>query len=254
MNFFDYIRGWFIDATQWFVDAAMWCYFSTLPLDGLGDIFSDLSTWTARVAGYLYDASDWYDWVEEQLEVTLSWDYVRGRILSWLPGIEAAIIWFNNLGDTVLSFVEHPIQWLREKFESRVLPWAIDNIPLFGTLDSWYINFRTELELFFSNPTLYLRKSFEDDLLPWAINNVPLISTLYVIYSKYAGEFGMFLDDPILWLRSKFEDDILPWAKESIPFFSALAVLVDTITDLEFFADPLQWLYNKMDEWFERFW
>jgi len=34
--------------------------------------------------------------------------------------------------------------------------------------------------------------------------------------------------------------------------FSWIFEFRDSIT--EFFSDPLQWLYNKMDEWFERFW
>jgi len=40
--------------------------------------------------------------------------------------------------------------------------------------------------------------------------------------------------------------------QELLPFYNDFMELWEGIRD--FFIDPLQWLYDKMDEWFDRFW
>lgn len=45
---------------------------------------------------------------------------------------------------------------------------------------------------------------------------------------------------------------ISSWFTNFSPFWEGWLDWKDSVA--EFFTDPLQWLYNKMDEWFERFW
>jgi len=272
VNFFDHLRSWFIKAANVFLNLALDAYGWPVVGGWLGDGFAALVDFASECAYALWNASNWYEDTLELLQDILSWTTIKNLIRGFWPGIDAAIAFFNNLVGEALAFISDPIGWFRNKFENDILPWAIVNIPFFGTLYSWYTNFKSELELFFDNPGNYLRDKFEYNILPWAIEHIPFLSTLYVISTKYIGEFGIFLDDPLRWLRDKFENDILPWAKENVPFFSTLAVLVDYYSDtlisflqdpvtwLEentilgdvkvFFADPLEWLLGRFTDWF----
>ena len=276
MAFLDWIIEELTRAEGWFYDAYLtvrdwWPPFDLLkyPLYGLYGCFK----WLVEA---FWDFYEWLYWVGQQVEDILSWSNIRSLILSWLPDLEDAITFISSFMTEIELFFSNPINYLRTKFEYNILPWAIVNIPFFGTLYSWYTNFKSELEAFFSNPISYLRTKFEYNILPWAIGNIPFISMLYTFYLNYKGEFAVFIDDPIAWIRSKFENDILPWAKENIPFFSTLAVWVDWYGDQltefiqdpvgwlrdntilgeveTFLSDPLKWLYDRVEDFMDRYW
>uniref|UniRef100_A0A6M3M9V8 Uncharacterized protein n=1 Tax=viral metagenome TaxID=1070528 RepID=A0A6M3M9V8_9ZZZZ len=276
MNFFDELRSWFISAANIFLNLALDAYDWPIVGSWLGDGFAALVDFASDCAYALWKASNWYDDTIDLLSDILSWTTIKNLIRGFWPGIDDAIAFFNNLVGEAQAFVADPIKWLRDKFENDILPWAKENIPFIATLYTWYTNFRAELESFFDNPKGYLRDKFENDILPWAIVNIPFFGTLYSWYINYKVELQLFFDDPIKYLRDKFENDILPWAKENIPFITTLAIWVDYYSDtltsfledpvtwLEentilgdvkvFFSDPLKWLYDRVEDFMDRYW
>jgi len=57
------------------------------------------------------------------------------------------------------------------------------------------------------------------------------------------------------WWNSRLLDiDALidTWSKDLAPFWEGWQEIREEVTN--FFADPLQWAYDKLDEFFERFW
>ncbi len=105
MNFFDYIRDWFIWATQVLVAAALSAYDWPLVGSWLGNTFNNLSTFTAKVGGYLFDASNWYRDVSIKIGNYLSWDTIWSYIVSYIPNLEDIRDWFYGVTDNILSIV-----------------------------------------------------------------------------------------------------------------------------------------------------
>jgi len=232
MNFFDSIRSWFIWATNKLVGAAMDAYNSWLPLDWLGDALNALSTFTSRVAGYLFVASNWYEDTRVRLLELLSWSTIQGYIRNWLTGIEAAVSWFLNwwlrvgqridywwLGvwSTVQDWIDAATQGLDElkaawgNFWSTTLPDILGQLELLRAnwRQFWTVTFPTLVD--FTRLEIWWNGKVED------------------IQRLIRGAMADF-DDLFTWWADFKEDVVL------------------------FFTDPWAWLYNKFDDFFERFW
>ena len=110
------------------------------------------------------------------------------------------------------------------------------------------------MELFFQDPVNYLRDKWTTFVLPWVIENVPFFSTLYHWFLDFRSEIELFFQDPIKYLFEIKDVDglIHSMLMEWLPFYDTLCEIWQDIRD--FFADPLGWVYNKLDEFFERFW
>lgn len=228
MNFFDHIREWFIKATQWLVDAAMWCYNSALPLDGLGDIFNDLSDWTSRVAGYLFDASDWYDDVMDELEDILSWTTIRSKIRTWLDGIEDLVDWWENWWTNIKGKVD---DWWEDTLDD-VKGWIAAAVEgLASLLAAW--------------------DTFWNDLWPTLTSLVDTIKAAWDAFIK--DTLPNLLDLTFLteWWNDRVKDvqDLIDTGfKLRDDFWKGWQDIRDTV--LEFFDDPLEWLWARFTDWF----
>lgn len=86
-------------------------------------------------------------------------------------------------------------------------------------------------------------------------NFVDKIPTIDEIIAWFRNWWGEVLAKIIAWWREQLPDiqslinsTLLSW----FPFYDEFVSIYSTIR--EFFADPLQWLYDRMEEFFERFW
>jgi len=228
LNFFDSIRSWFIWATNVLVGAALDCYSSFLPLDWLGDALGDLSDFTSMVAGYLWDASNWYEDAVDLIREILTWQTIRGFIRSWLDGIETAIAWFSDwwfeVGQRIDSWwadtwstVQDAIDLATRGLEDLEAEW--DNF--------WEVTFPDILD------DIAGLKSEWDSF--WTVTFPTLVSFswLGIWWSSRVQEVQNLIDSAFT-------------IRESL--WTGWQDMRDQVID--FFTDPLEWLWGRFTDWF----
>lgn len=236
MNFFSYIRSWFQWATQVFVDAALGCYGLSWPLETfgnfLGDVFNSLSDFTAQVAGYLWEASNWLEDTVDLLREILNWDAIKSYIRSWLYGIESAIAWFFDWWYQVGQRIE---TWW-SGVQTLVQDWISVATQGFDELKAAWGNFWNEtLPDIFSQFEI-LRANWSQF---WSITFPTLVSFTWLT----------------TWWNSRVQDvqDLIESAftlRESL--WEGWQELKDQV--IELFADPEEWLLDKIEQMLARFW
>jgi len=232
VNFFDYIRSWFIWATNVLVRAAIDCYQSPLLPDFLGDAFSDLSDWTSEVAGWLWDAGNWYDYVEDWLAEILPWLDIKQAIRSWLYGIENLVSWWSNWWDNILGRIE---SW-----------WTGTSLTVQGWISVAVQPF---------NAVLTAWTNFWNNLWP-ALGQ--LVDSINSSWDNFWTNIYPTLVD-FTWLTSWWNSRVTEVSqlinsaftlRESL--WSGWQELRDQV--VEFFTDPWGWLYDRLDDFIERMW
>lgn len=216
----------------WFGEAAIWCWDHTLPLDWLGECFYEIHWYTLNLIRWFWDFDEWLFWAVLEIEEILNWSSIRSLIRNWLPDLEDLHDWWYNwttwVGqqieswwNTTVTTVQGWITAATEGFAELRAAW--DDFWQI-TWPSWTANFNT------------LKAAWDD----FWVNIFPtLVSFTWL---------GTWWDTRVLEVQRLIEDTIKVW----FPFYESLARLWG---DIElFFTDPLEWLYVKMDEWFERFW
>jgi len=232
MNFFDYIRDWFIWATQTLVWWAIWLSKQIWPLDQLYYAFKELSDFTSRVAGYLYDASNWYDWVADRVADILSWSTIWSYIKAYIPNWDKIGQWFSGWTTTVIDLVTHAGSVIRTTIEGWI---AIAKQFLQEQINS-------------VNTLLGNLQTTWDDF--WTMTWPQWMSS----FNTLSAAWGTFWTQtfPTLATWSGAGSLITSALKEWFPFYDSLVSLWDGIA--EFFADPEDWLYKAVDRIIERFW
>ncbi|NVM22278.1 MAG: hypothetical protein HWN68_10925 [Desulfobacterales bacterium] len=202
------------------------------PFDAVADFFYDIYEAFWDLLDPLQELNVWLENAADELEDILSWSNIRSLIRGWLDGIEDALewwySWWSNVfavvegwWDTVIPTIQGWIAIATEGFDELVEAWDTFWHELWPELVDRLENLRGSWN-FFVTQVLNTLVSF-DWLETWW--NSRLVDITELINSKLT---------------------------EWLPFYDDLVSLWEGIK--EFFSDPLQWLYNKMDEWFERFW
>lgn len=232
MNFFDYIRDWFIYATQVFVDLALESYSSWYIPDVMGDLFNYLSDFTSEVAGYLYDASDWYDEVVDKLSDILSWSTIWDYILDYVPNLIEIRDWFYDKANHILDLID---AWWGT-VTSTVQDWIDVAVEAFQSqlddLNSWVTTiqeFIDEIELDFPDVSA---------ILSWFSN----------WWENILSELELWWNDKLLDIQDLIDSAFI--ARDDL--WSGWQDWKAQVA--EFFIDPWEWLYNRFDDFFERFW
>lgn len=232
MNFFDSMRSWFIFVTGVLVRAALDAYNHWLPLGWLGDALRYLSDFTAAIAGYLYDASWWYEGTTTAIGQILSWETLKNLIQSWLAGIEDAISWIQDWWGWVGQRIDY---WWQSELQT-VRDWIAAATQGFDQLKAAWDNFtRVTLRDIFDQFEL-LRANWNQF---WAVTFPSLVSFTWLS----------------TWWNSRLQDvqsliDSAFTIREDI--WTGWQELRDQVVD--FFADPWAWLYERLDDFIERFW
>ena len=223
----------------------------------------DIFTWHIYVGDTIESAIDWViDWFNTLAE----WAAMVG---AWWEDFRQEVVdGFNIFREKIALFLDDPISYLINVFADYILPWAEVHVPFIATLYHWFSTFKAEIELFFEGPVEYLKTKFNDDILPWAQEHIPFIATLYHWFTDFRAQLELFFESPVDYLKTVFADYILPWAQQTIPFIATLFFwytefgekIVNFFTTefwddvVKFFNDPVEWVYDRLDEFFERFW
>lgn len=195
------------------------------PLYGIYGRFRWLAEWFT-------DFRDWLDWASDWIDEILSWSNIRSMIRSWLYGIENALDWFlswttwvgqyitdwwSGILPYILTYIDNAVEGLTDLIAAWDYFWTV-------TFPSW----TSKLD--------DLRASWSNF---WTITFPTLVNFTWL---------------GIWWNSRLLEIDALisSWLTSFTPFWEGWQEIRTEVTD--FFADPLQWMYSKLDEFFERFW
>ncbi len=219
------VSDFFYDAYSEVKDWIFPFYYLKYPLLGLYTTFHWLSE-------SFYDFYQWLDWAADRIDEILSWSNIRSLIGSWLYRIEDAVDWFlswtywvrQEISDWwtgilpyILTYVDNAVEGFTDLIEAWDTFWTIT----FPTWTTELLRVGSELSAFFAF-TLPTLVSFTW-LTTWWNSKLTEIDTL-----------------------------INSWFLTFTPFWEGWLDWKGQVT--EFFSDPYQWIYDRLDEFFERFW
>lgn len=185
---------------------------------------------TGKVGQYclyykFYELSWWANNVIESLKGILSWETIKKLILSWLPDLTGLFEWFSDWWWAILNKVQ---DWWAS-VTTTVKSWiAIAVEGLSSLLVAWN-NFWTITWPAWTSSFNTLATAWNNF---WTLTFPTLVNVSWA-WNWWKGRFtevGLFVD-------SQF--------KERFPFYNELVI---------FFDDPLQYVYDRLEGWFERFW
>jgi len=226
------IISWLKDIEDYFYDAYLEVWDWVYPFWLLGYPLLYISRGFGWLAYYFGEFRLWLYWAQDEIEDILSWSNIRSLIRGWLDGIEYLVDWFSDWWDNVTDVVG---DWW-EAVQVTVKGWikvAVQGLDdLIEAWDTfWNITWTAFLAQFDT-----LRDSWDNF---WTVTFPTLVSFawLQTWWNSRLAEVNDLIDSKLAAV---------------LPFYDDLVSLWDSIK--EFFADPLQWAYDQLDEWFERFW
>lgn len=200
-------------------------YFISYPFYSLGSVFASLYTYF----GYF---NNWVDYVASKVTQILTITQITSYFQGWINYATTAYYWVRNAPSNVLVFTN--TWWSTTQY--TVLAW-IDDVR------QW-----TSVQIY--NLTIQLTN------LQVAVNSLlTQLPTLNEVIAWFSDWWAKILSPLTSWWNERLLDInalLNSRMKEWFPFYDDLAGLWNDIK--LFFTDPLQWLYDRLDEFFERFW
>lgn len=187
----------------------------------------------------------------DAIESAIDWiiDLINGiienvqAIVAWLDEFRQEVVdLFTIITEEIAAFFEDPGGYLKDIFETVILPWAEEHIPWIITVVDWVTNFAGELELFFADPGGYIKEWFEVSVLPWLEENVPWVITILEWVTNFKEELELFFSDPTSYIRDKLETS--EWGDLFTTWEDFRYAIV------EFFQNPFDWLLDRFTDWF----
>lgn len=229
---FNWLRELFLEAYRACAEIALDIYQSPVLPDFLGDFFVWLEYIFADVATAFYNIHQ--DWIEiiDALNSFLNWGQIVQHILSWIPNLEEIRDWFYNWWQNVTTAI---IQWWHEA-QIDVLNWIEEAVSgfqdLVDNLSNWLSVLQTEWD------------NFKE--------TIPNLTEIINWFQDWANSVWSIIlnwwDDTISEVQELINSTLVEWS----PFWEGWLEWKQEI--INFFEDPLQWIYSKLDEFFERFW
>lgn len=215
------ISQWFYDAYQEVKDWVWPFYLLKYPLYAIYGRFMWLSE-------EFYDFSEWLEWAADLLGSVFSWTTIKSLIRSWLPGLEAAIDWF-------LSWTTWVGQYITDWW-SGILPYILTYVDnAVGGL----VDLATIWDNFWTVTWPQWMSLFDE-----------LVSSWDDFWTNIFPDLVSFTWLTTWWNGKLLEIDTLinSWFLAFAPFWSGWQEIRDNV--LEFFADPLEWLWTRFTDWF----
>ena len=232
MSFMNRIVSRLRDVSDWFYEVFLEVRGWVWPFYLIADFFYELSYLFYYLANYFSDFGDWVDDIADQVADILSWSNIRSLIRSWLPDIEDLVDWWDRWWKWVGEEID---DWWRDK-KHDVWGWIEE-------AEDWLKGLIGSVET-----ALNTLKAAWDDFK----GKIPSIDNIIAWFGNW---WALILAQIITWgalTATQIDTLIDSWFKSYEPFWAGWQDWRDKV--IEFFTDPLQWLYNRMDEWFERFW
>ena len=232
MWFINSIVSWLSSARDYFCDAYLevrtWVYpfyYLSTPLYYLYNAFYYL-------AYYFSSFNDWIDWAATQLANIFSWETIKSLIKGWLPQLESAVDWFLN---RLSWFTTQVTNWWNST-KTTVQGWISSAISGIRTLvdqtNTWLAN---------------LQEAWDS----WA-SQLPNWNEVWGWFGNWWGNTLVNLGN---WWTQRLTEvtSLLNTAfLEREPFWAGWQDVRDQV--VEFITAPLQWFYDRLDDFFERFW
>ena len=219
------ISDWFLSAYQEVSDWIWPFYFLQYPFYGLYRIFKDLLT---PIATFWLWAED----IATKVVSVFTSDGILGLIQWWFPDLGSVIEWFigrwnwfiSAVGDwwdetkeTVLGWIDIVKQWFLELIDAV----AKDLAQLWAKLQWFFDNLMTL-----------------DEIIQWWKDWLGRVAAALIRWG-----FITVLDVGSLIISAFLERE---------DFWAGWQDMRGMVTD--FFADPVDFIFNKIDEFFERYW
>jgi len=228
MTFLNRIISWIFDIALFFLDLShevrdwgSWAYWAADFLVDIADAFAHLGV-------YFGDFNDWVEYAADVIGDILSWSSIRSLIRSWLYGIESALDWFQSWTTWVGQYIT---DWW-----AGILPYVLsyvdDAVEGLDSLIAAWGNFWT---VTFPQWTSKLDNLIADWDNFWTMTFPTLVSFTWLTtwWTSTIGEVQGLIDSAFT-LRDSL------WA--------GWQEMRDQV--IEFFADPLEWLWERFTDWF----
>ncbi len=228
MRFMDWIIDLLYDTCLFFYDARQevedWVwpfYLLALPFDGLYDAFYYL-------AKAFEDFDEWVDDIADRIRDLLDFGDIWSYFRDWFTWAEDAWNWVRNAWDRVTNIVD---DW-----------WLVTSSTVGGWIAAATEGFDDLVEAW---------DTFWHITWPELLGNVHTLSETWdnfwtVIFPDLVSFtwLGIWWDARLLDMQSLIES----WAVTLSPFWEGWQDVRDNV--LEFFNDPLEWLWVRFTDWF----
>ena len=228
MPFMQKIIEFLGNIVTWLAEAAIWAWDSVLPLNWLGEIFYYLHWEVLNIISRMWDFDSWLWHLAVVVEDILSWDTIQDLLLDWLPHLEHMHDWWYNW--TV--WVGQQIDSWWASIQLTVQGWIAAAVSVYETMLAEWTDF---WDLTFPAWTARLDevKAAWDNF--WAV----IFPTL-VDFAWLGTWWDARVADISALIDSAFVMRVSLWA--------GWQDIRDSV--LEFFADPLEWLWTRFTDWF----
>jgi len=232
MAFMQWIINRLVDISEFFYDLMLevWDW----PVFGypVGLLFYSIHSIFANLAWDFVDFDDWLEWALDEIRDILSWGNIQSLIRGWLDGIEDLINWFADWW-----------YWIRQEVDQW---WSAVSVTVLGLIDI-AVQGLSDLREAWDNFWNVLLPAINSQLQLFTANWVNFWVNIFPTLVSFTW-LETWWNDRLLEVDSLIDSTLRDW----FPFYDDLVGLWDDIK--AFFTDPLQWAYDKLDEWFERFW
>jgi hypothetical protein len=179
---------------------------------------SDVGTWANNVA---YQIQGFLNWGDIAASIRNTWYGLDDVIAWWWDQVNWFIMRANNWWLSVKVHVQYWIDLAQDEV-----------LVITDQLQAWFTQLQADVQhLLDQVPTL-------DEIINW-------FTFRYADMLDWFRGIGGLVTQEIMELVNQM---LIMW----LPFYNDFVSLWNDIQ--LFFADPLEWLYIKMDEWFDRFW
>jgi len=253
---FSWLAWDFSDFAEWVYDV----WDRVLDILDWGDIRGLIRSWLDGIEDLVNWWDRWWIWVGQEIDDW--WSSTRITVLDWISDLES---WtqtqLNNLRDTVLLLISDIESWTLTQINS--VRSAI--LTIISDLEAWTI---TEF-----NTVRDWILTLISDVSSWTITQIDNVkSAILAIVGNLELWTRAEIDTIMALLSALIDWDALTawittWWNNRVTDIQGLIDSAFTLREslwagwqdwrdsvAEFFADPLEWLYTKMDEFFERFW
>lgn len=195
------------------------------PLYYLYFAFHQLVSYFSYFSGWVTDAAS-------KLIQILNWSTIWSFIVSYVPNLTSLNTWFYDWWGSVTGVVT---SW-----------WSSTQFTVQGWIDILGQFLQTQINSL--SASLTNLQADITELLAQLPNIDILLAWLSDWWANILTEIEVWWNGKLLGVQELINSNLRDW----FPFYDDL---VELWSDIKlFFTDPLQWLYNELDEFFERFW
>jgi len=194
---------------------------------------------------------------------------LAGEMALWCWDNDPPFGWFGDRFLDIYDFLTdlHYVLYQLQRDYNDLWDMVLDTLTqsdIFQMLQTW-LNYAEDAWNWILNSVLYIGSIVED----WWLEKRAIVEGWIAIATEGLAEiidlWDTFWEDIYpnlisfdwlsIWWNSRLLDIdslISSWFVSFAPFWEGWIEVREEVTN--FFSDPLQWFYNKLDEFFERFW